>query len=216
VQASTTVRVAIVDDHHFSRQGLRALLEADGMRVVGEAVDQRGAVSIARSLNPDVVVLDLIAPGSAGEAVRGIAAERPDVRTVVLTDSTDPADVHDAMAAGAAGYLLKDTPAPGIVSAIRLAAAAQVVVSDEAMRALGSRLPPLPAWSSEGSRAPQLSERERQILRLIVEGANNEEIGQALSISRHTVKQHVSNICAALGVSGRVQAAVRAVREGLD
>lgn len=209
------MRVLLADDHHLSRQGLRAMLEQDGILVVGEAVDHAGAVRAARVLAPDIVVLDLLMPGSPAEAIRRILEIDGDIRVLALTVTADAANVREALCAGAVGYLLKDTRREDLLAVIRQVHAGQAVLSQEALRALVSELPaPEPAGRDDLS-APELSARELQILRLIAEGASNETIGQSLSISRHTVKQHVSNICEVLGVNGRVQAAVKAVRDGL-
>jgi two-component system nitrate/nitrite response regulator NarL len=211
------LRVVLADDHHFFREGLRDVLRRDRIAIVGEAIDGLGAVSLACELTPDVVVIDLNMPGTSGvEPIRRIVEAVPGTQIVVLTVSADETDVLEALMAGAQGYLLKDTRASDIVGAIRQAAAGQAVLSREAMRTLMARLPREACRSEPAAHAgPPLTERELDVLRLIAEGADNGAIGEALSISKHTVKQYVTNILEKLGLRSRVQAAVYAVRTGL-
>jgi len=211
------LRVVLADDHHFFREGLREMLAADGMAVVGEATDGAGAVRLARELAPDIVVCDLNMPELSGiEALQQIATGSPDVQVVILTVSADEADVLQALAAGACCYLLKDTRADHLLCAIRLAVGGHAVLSREVVRALVAhvRTDNRPAQQTE-SDGLGLTARELEVIRLIADGADNAAIGQELSISRHTVKQHVTNIFEKLDVNGRVQAAVYAVRKGL-
>jgi two-component system, NarL family, nitrate/nitrite response regulator NarL len=222
------LRVVIADDHHFFRDGLRGMLGSEGMTVVGEAADGGEAVALVRDLEPDVAVIDLSMPGVSGlEALRRIAPMCPNVQAVVLTVSDDDADVLAALAAGACGYLLKDTRADQLARGIRQAAEGHMVLSSDVARALMAHV-----RSSAGATdaeadtededdvelvedRPALTPREAEVLRLIAEGADNVAIGKALSISPHTVKQYVTNIFEKLGVRSRVQAAVYAVRSGL-
>ncbi len=211
------LRVVLADDHHFSREGLRGMLEAEGIVVVGEAANGAEAVRLTAELAPDVVVLDLRMPGgSVGETIAAIAATGHRARVAVLTVSAEEADVVEALAGGADSYLLKDTPAEQLVGGIRVTAAGSAVLSQQAKQTLVAGLVAArdAAASGDGS-LRSLSEREREVLKLIVAGAGNAEIGRELSISRHTVKQHVTNIFGKLAVTTRVQAAVVAVREGL-
>jgi two-component system, NarL family, nitrate/nitrite response regulator NarL len=234
VSASTEpLRVAIVDDHQLFREGLRGMLLEAGMDVIGEASNGAEAVALAQRLEPDVVVLDLNMPGTSGlQALRTIARSNPDIQTVVLSVSAADGDVVEALAAGACGYLLKDTHPRRLAESIRQAAEGQVMLSGEVARALAARVradadahAARAAAAAEQARAeagaarsdarPELTQREADVLRLIVEGADNVAIGRELSISPHTVKQHVTNIFEKLGVRSRVQAAVYAVRSGL-
>jgi two-component system, NarL family, nitrate/nitrite response regulator NarL len=229
-----TLRVVIADDHHLFREGLRGMLTEAGMDVVGEASDGATAVALAQELEPDVVVLDLNMPGTSGlQALRRIVRGNADIQTVVLTVSTAADDVLGALAAGARGYLLKDTNPERLAEGIRQAAAGQVMLSEEIARALVERVraddagvAPTEVSSTaaelgageaqvETNGQTALTRRELDVLRLIVDGADNVAIGQALSISPHTVKQHVTNIFEKLSVRNRVQAAVHAVRTGL-
>jgi two-component system NarL family response regulator len=193
------------------------MLENEGIAVVGEAADGREAVSLVASLAPDVVVIDLRMPGgSVAETIARIAATGTGARVLVLTVSAEDDDVLEALAAGADGYLVKDTPAQQLVGGIRQTAAGSAVLSPEAMQTVLARLERSVAQQRRAPRKPPpLTDREQQVLRLLVGGADNAEIGRQLSISRHTVKQHVTNIFGKLDVNSRVQAAVRAVRDGL-
>ncbi len=194
------------------------------MAVVGEASDGAEAAELARELAPDVLVVDLNMPGVSGlEALRRTAQACPDVQTVVLTVSTEDTDVLAALAAGACGYLLKDTRSDQLAGSIRQAAEGHMVLSSEVAQALtayvrnGADVVDTDAQAEErvGDALAVLTPREAEVLRLIAEGADNVAIGQALSISPHTVKQYVTNIFEKLGVRSRVQAAVYAVRTGL-
>ncbi len=207
------LRVLLADDHPFFREGLREVLSSDGMAVVGEATDGLGAIALAGELAPDVLVIDLNMPDLSGiEAIRQVVRADRGVRVVVLTVSVEERDAHEALAAGACGYLLKDTRADEIACAIRLAAAGHGVLSAEVMQAFVARTP---AYGSTTQDLPDLTARELDVLRLIADGADNAAIGRALSISAHTVKQYVTNILEKLEVHSRVQAAVYAVRAGL-
>jgi two-component system nitrate/nitrite response regulator NarL len=234
------LRVVIADDHQFFREGLKGMLEDAGMQVVGEAADGADAAALVQELQPEVAVLDLNMPGTSGlQALRRIARSNPDIQTVVLTVSADDGDVLEALAAGACGYLLKDTNVERLADGIRQAAAGHMVLSGNVAKALVARVraetqadaQALAAEASVGydgtgaagvaaatvvalEERPALTPREEEVLRLIVAGADNVAIGRELSISPHTVKQYVTNIFEKLGVHSRVQAAVYAVRAG--
>jgi len=193
------------------------MLAAGGMVVVGEATDGARAAGLTHELRPDVVVIDLKMPNASGiDALRQIATASPGVQVVVLTVSADEADVLQALAAGACSYLLKDTRADELVGAVRLAAGGHAVLSRDVVRALVARMrtDEQPAEHAK-SDVSALTTRELEVIRLIADGADNAAIGRELSISRHTVKQYVTNIFEKLGVQSRVQAAVYAVRNGL-
>jgi DNA-binding NarL/FixJ family response regulator len=238
------LRVVIADDHQLFREGLKGMLEDAGMEVVGEAADGADAAALVQKLQPQVAVLDLNMPGTSGlQALRRIARSNPDIQTVVLTVSADDGDVLEALAAGACGYLLKDTNVERLADGIRQAAAGHMVLSGNVAKALIARVraeaqadaqalaAEASLWSDGTGAAggaagvapaavvalderPALTPREEEVLRLIVAGADNVAIGRELSISPHTVKQYVTNIFEKLGVHSRVQAAVYAVRAG--
>lgn len=214
------LRVVLADDHHFFREGLRGVLVAGGIVVAGEAVNGAEAVAVARELAPDVVVMDLDMPASGGiDAIAQLTATSPDVEVVVLTVSADGEDVLRALAAGARSYLLKDTRTDELAGCIRQTAAGQTVLSPEAAQALTARALEHARENGAAAQAstelPALTARETDVLRLVVDGADNAAIGLALSISPHTVKQYMTNIFEKLEVNSRVQAAVYAVRSGL-
>ncbi len=212
-------RVLIADGQHFFREGLRGTLEAAGMTVVGETADDAEAVILASSLEPEVIVIDVNMTDASGTGtLRRIAAASPEAQLVVLTVSAEETCVLDALACGASSYLLKSTHVDELVGGIRQAAHGQAVLSQDAMRALLSRVRVEDKSKRTMQSDPKLSSlttRELDVLRLIVDGSDNVAIGLELSISRHTVKQHVTNIFEKLGVRSRVEAAVYAVRSGL-
>jgi DNA-binding NarL/FixJ family response regulator len=214
--SENALRVVLADDHHFFREGLRGVLVADGVAVVGEATNGAEAVALTRELTPDVVVIDLNMPGSPGsDAIPRILASSPGVAVVVLTVSADGEDVLGALAAGACSYLVKDTRTDELAGAVRQAAGGQAVLSREVAQILTSRALENGAAEQASTDLPALTDRETEVLRLLVDGADNVAIGRELSISPHTVKQYMTNIFEKLQVNGRVQAAVYAVRAGL-
>lgn len=214
--AQHELEVVLAEDHHFFREGLRGMLRAGGVSVVGEASDGDRAIALVRELAPDAVVIDLKMPTISGvEAIRQIAAGSPQVRIVVLTVSADEADVIDALAAGADGYMLKDAPPEQLLSGIRLIASGHAVLSSEVAQALAHAYTDSKAADQKLAEQPDLTTRELEVIRLIAAGAENAKIGEELALSRHTVKQYVTNIFEKLEVTSRVEAAVYAVRKGL-
>jgi len=204
------IRILIADDHSVVRQGLKMFLGLDpGLTVVGEAADGAEAVRLARELRPDVVLMDLLMPVVDGiAATQAIRQELPDTEVLALTSVLEDAAVIGAVRAGAIGYLLKNTDGDELRRAIKAAAAGQVQLSAEAAARLMREV-----------RAPDspeaLTGRETDVLRLLAEGQANKEIARSLRIGEKTVKTHVSNILAKLGVQSRTQAALYAVRIGL-
>jgi DNA-binding NarL/FixJ family response regulator len=210
------LRVLVVDDHDVFRRGLVRLLREDGVDVIGEASGGHAAVRLAEELHPDVVVMDLNMPDLGGtEATRRIVAGAGTARVVVLSVSGNDDDVIDALVAGATGYVGKDEPLERMLSVLRAAADGDTVipprVGGEILRRLRSQ--PAPAGATEPGAS--LSERELEVLRLIVDGQDNAAIAQALIISPHTVKNHVASIFEKLSVANRLQASVQALRRGL-
>jgi DNA-binding NarL/FixJ family response regulator len=205
-----SIRVLIVDDHDVVRQGVRMYLALDPeLEVAGEATNGEEAVSLARQLKPDVVLMDLLMPVMDGvAATAAIRRELPDVEVLALTSVLEDQAIYRAMRAGAIGYMLKNTKAAELVQAIKAAAAGQVQLSPEAaarlMREVG--VPESPE---------KLTEREKDVLRLLAQGNTNKEIASELVIGIKTVKTHVSNILTKLGVTSRTQAALYAVHIGL-
>jgi DNA-binding NarL/FixJ family response regulator len=207
------LRVVLVDDHQLFREGMRGLLEAEGMAVVGEGADGHEALALARELAPDVLVIDLRMGSASGlEALRALANSDPHIRTVVVTVSAERADVLDALAAGACGYLLKDTALDQLAIGVRQAAEGQIVISSALAGVVRAHVR---AGARGEDDRQSLTPREQAVLRLMAGGADNRAIGRELSISPHTVKQYVRCIFVKLGVRSRVQAAVHAVRVGL-
>jgi NarL family two-component system response regulator LiaR len=208
---TTTIRLLIVDDHAVVRQGLREFLRLqEGIDVVGEAASAADAVEVAATTFPDVVLLDLVMPdGNGVGALRRLIEVAPGVRVLVLTSFADDAQIFAAVAAGASGYLLKDIDPQALADAIRDVHAGRPALHPT----VAARL------MRQGSTAriahDDLTAREREVLRLMVEGLANKQIAQRLGIGEKTIKTHVSRVLAKLGVADRTQAAVLAIREGL-
>ena len=200
------IRVLIADDHAVVRQGLRTFLDLqDDIEVVGEAADGASALAAAESLRPDVVLVDLVMPGVDGiEAIRGLRERVPEARAIVLSSFIDDEKLFPAVRAGAAGYLLKDVQPQALVEAIRTVHGGGALLHPR----VASRL-------LEELTTDPLTPREREVLGLIGRGMANKVIARELSLSEKTVKAHVSNILAKLGVTDRTQAALYAVRAGL-
>jgi DNA-binding NarL/FixJ family response regulator len=210
------LRVVIADDHALFRRGLVRLLAEAGMEVVGEAADGVQAVQLCTELEPDVVVMDLQMPGMSGiDATRQIVAARLRTQVAVLTVSAEESKVIDALLAGACGYLLKDSDADQVVTAIHAAARGESVISPRVAAKVVTRLRREPRLQRSEVATTDLTERELAVLRLIVAGLGNHEIADQLYISENTVKNHVASILVKLGVDNRVQATVTAIVQGL-
>jgi two-component system, NarL family, response regulator LiaR len=207
---STAIRLVIVDDHSVVREGLRAFLRLqDGIDVVGEAAGADEAIRVAAAASPDVVLLDLVMPHGDGiGAIRRLLEVVPGARVLVLTSFADDAQVFAAMAAGAAGYLLKDVDPAALADGIRDVHAGRPALHPSVASRLMRRGGPAPMHGD-------ITAREHDVLRLVVEGLPNKQIAQRLGIGEKTVKTHVSRVLAKLGVADRTQAAVLAIREGL-
>lgn len=207
----------LVEDHQIFREGVRDLLVASGAVVVGETRDAADAVALAADCRPTVALLDLHLPDASGiDATRRIRAVSPGTCVVILTASSEERDFFDALAAGACGYVLKQSPPEQIVSAVKAAALGGSPINALLSTSLLERLREAPsAGNGAGAEIASLTRRERQVLALIATGKENAEIAEELVISQHTVKNHVSGILAKLEVENRIQAAVYAVRKGL-
>jgi DNA-binding NarL/FixJ family response regulator len=209
--------VFIVDDHSFFRAGLRAVLTEHGFTVVGDAPSGRAALPLIERRRPELVVMDLGMPGMSGaEATREIKRRFPSTAVLVMTVSTGEGDVLDALEAGAAGYLLKDSEPTEIVRAVEAAMSGDAPLSPRVARLVVQRARMMSGGgAAAAARVAELTDRERDVLRLLGEGLDNRQIAAALFLSPTTVKRHVSSIVTKLGVSNRVQAAIWAVRAGL-
>jgi DNA-binding NarL/FixJ family response regulator len=217
-EAGETISVLVVDDHAVVRRGLQAFLESEpDLEVVGDADGGTQALSLLAKLDsegrrPDVVVMDLqMSPVDGIESTRQIRARYGDVEVVALTSFAEEERVHGALAAGASGYLLKDSDADEVAAAVRAAYRGELQLDPSVARRLMSSLR---AGPREDLTA-QLTSRELEVLRLVGVGKANKEIAAQLTISDRTARTHVSNILRKLGLSSRTQAALWAAREGL-
>jgi NarL family two-component system response regulator LiaR len=210
-----TIRVLIADDYPLVRDSLRALIETEpGIEVAGEAKDGVEAVLKARSLQPDVILLDLVMPRQDGiAAIEEIKRENPEARILVLTSFAEDEKVFPAIKAGALGYLLKVSSPQQLLEAIRDVYRGQSSLHPTIARKLIGELQ-RPVEELPPTKEP-LSGREMEVLRLVAQGLTNQEIAETLVISERTVRTHVSNILGKLHLANRTQAALYAMREGL-
>lgn len=217
------IRVLLVDDQRLMRDGMKTLLSLEpDLQVAGEAGNGAEGVQQALLLRPDVVLMDIRMPGMNGvEATREIRRALPETRVLVLTTFDDDNLVMEALLEGAAGYLTKDLPAEEIAEAVRKVQTGGVVmpppiaakvVAELARRTASQASAPRP---EDGRALEQLTERERDVLRLLGQGYSNKEIGEALYITEGTAKNHVSSVIDKLGLRDRTQAALWAVRHGI-
>jgi len=206
--SSNPIRVMLVDDHTMVRRGLATFLKVfDDLQLVGEAESGEAAIQLCAEILPDVILMDMVLPMMDGAtATRAIRQQFPQVQIIVLTSFKEGKLIKNALEAGAIGYLLKDVSADELVRAIRSAHAGRATLSPEAAQALveTANQPPAPGLD--------LTEREREVLALMIEGLNNTQIAGRLTVSPSTIKSHVSNILSKLGVASRTEAVTLALR----
>jgi len=209
------IRVLIVDDHAVVRTGLKVFLDLQpDMEVVGEAADGSEGVAMARRLEPDVVLMDLLMPNMDGvTAIGRIKAERPETEIVTMTSFIEEEKVTSALEAGASGYVLKDAEAEEVATAVRAAHAGEVHLDPAVARLLAQRM--RDRKSPKDELAEPLTEREKDVLRLLGQGMSNKDIGSTLFITERTARTYVSNILGKLGLASRTQAALYAVEHKL-
>lgn len=201
-----SIKIMVVEDHHVVRQGLVALLNGvPGMQVVAETADGGMALELFRKHMPDVVLMDLRLPGMSGvEAITHIRSQFPQARIIVLTTYDGDEDIHRALDAGARGYLLKGMSGDELMDAIRAVHSGRSRIPAQVAERLAERMV-----------RPALTDRELGVLREIVSGKSNKEIGKELNISEATVKTHINSILGKLGVTDRTQAVTAAIQRGI-
>ena len=219
--STNEITVVIIEDHEITRVGLKLTLEqSSGLKIIGEAPDGQTGVEEATRLQPNVVLMDIGLPGIDGiEATGQIKKKLPETKVIMLTSHSNDRDIFAALAAGADGYCLKETPISQLALAIRTvsegAAWLDPGIANRVLRASvqgAARHEPEPTRTGN---APKLSQREIEVLKLVVEGSSNQEIAEKLYLSVETVKTHMRRIMEKLAVSDRTQAAVKAMREGI-
>ena len=205
---SQPIRVMLVDDHTMVRRGLATFLKVfDDLQLAGEAESGEAAIQLCAEVLPDVILMDMVLPIMDGAtATRAIRRQFPQVQVIALTSFKEGELIRKALEAGAIGYLLKDVSADELAGAIRAAHAGRATLSPEAAQALvqTTNQPPTPGLD--------LTEREREVLTLMIEGLNNTQIAGRLIVSPSTIKSHVSNILSKLGVASRTEAVTLALR----
>ena len=212
----SAIRILIAEDQTLMRQGLKTILDLEeGFEVVGEASDGQAAIERALALRPDVVLMDVQMPRMNGvEATNQIAAALPTTRVIILTTFDYDEYVFDGIKAGARGYLLKDTPAEELLAAIRRVHAGESIIQPSVAARMIAEFTRRRRVAQEPEYEP-LSERERDVLRLLADGLSNREIASRLILAEGTVKNHVSTILEKLHAANRTQAARVAREQGL-
>jgi NarL family two-component system response regulator LiaR len=208
------IKVLLVDDHAVVREGIRSFLDLqDGIEVIGEAGDGAEAVRLAEELHPDVILMDLVMPKVDGvEAMRKLRRRLPEIRVIVLTSFSDDERLLPAIQAGAAGYLLKDVEPQELARAVRAAHAGEALLDP----GVAARVVEAVAQRPGAEPDERLTAREREVLELLGRGLPNKLIARELGIAEKTVKTHVSNVLAKLGVTDRTQAALYASRARVE
>jgi NarL family two-component system response regulator LiaR len=211
MNSTNPIRVMVVDDHAMVRRGLTTFLSIfDDLTFVGEAEDGRKALELCKTIQPDVVIMDMVMPEMDGvTATRLIRTQFPSTQVIGLTSFKEDGLVLNALTAGAIGYLLKDVSAEELAKAIRSAHSGRSTISTEAAQAL------VQAANNQPNSNHSLTDRETEVLGHMVDGKNNTEIARSLVVSPSTIKSHVSNILSKLGVSNRTEAVAMAIRQQL-
>jgi len=206
-----TIRVMLVDDHNVVRSGLATFVKAfEDLQLVGEAKNGVEALRLCHAMNPEVILMDLLMPEMDGiAATRAILADHPDIKIIAMTSFEEEELVHGVLAAGAISYLLKNVTADELAKAIRDAVSGKSTLSPEAARVLVNATRP--------TRQPlvELTDREQDVLKLVVQGRSNQQIANTLIISVATVKAHISSILSKLQVSSRAEAIAHAIKHKL-
>ncbi len=206
MKKKNSIRVMLVDDHPAFRKGLAALIGTENdLEVVAETGDGNEAIQLYRRHKPDITLMDLRLPGMGGvEATIAIRKEFPDARVIVLTTFDMDEDIYRAMDSGAKSYLLKDTPEDELAATIRAVHAGEEKLAPRLAERLAQR-----------QKRPELSQREMEVLHLLVRGRSNKEIASSLFITEDTVKAHLKTLFVKLGVQDRTDAAITAIRQGI-
>jgi len=207
--SSKPIRVMLVDDYSMVRRGLITFLKAfDDLQFAGEAESGEAAIQLCAEILPDVILMDMVLPKMDGaEATRAIRQRFPQIQIIALTSFTEGELIKKVLEAGAIGYLLKDVSADELAQAIRAAFSGRATLSVEATQAL------VQVTNHPPTLGLDLTEREREVLALVIEGLNNTQIAGRLSVSPSTIKSHVSNILSKLGVASRTEAVTLALRK---
>jgi DNA-binding NarL/FixJ family response regulator len=202
----TPIRVMLVDDHPAFRKGMAALIESEpGLEVVAQTGDGGEALNLYRQKKPDVVLMDLRLPGLGGvEAILAIRKDFPEARIIVLTTFDTDEDIYRAVQSGAKSFLLKDTPEDELAATIRAVHAGEPALPEKMAKRLADR-----------QKRANLSEREMEVLQLLIKGRSNKEIGSSLFLSEDTVKAHLKTLFSKLKVQDRTEAAISAIRQGI-